>query len=523
MKSFVQRFTDRILGVLSGFDRIRFRGSLRLLSHVAGAASWLNAQGVLLKDFPSFAESMTKRLRKRTEQMAEASGRPVQYLQGFCNKEELVQSIRKEQGVAENGLIAVLSTLETCRSFDLYKNRNTHQIDLVRRQRKALHYYFYFDDGKFGLSHARLNTWFPFDVHICLNGREWLAKDLDKAGIGYLKRDNCFVNISDFAAAQKLAAKQPKIAWPGQLQRLLYRVHPLHHTFFGGDELMAPLTYYWTSEQTEWATDILFRDADALGELYRTLLRRGLEVFQSPDVMRFLGHKVPAHGGVHGRFAGEVVSDLKRRPEGVRLKHRVGRNSVKMYDKFGTVLRVETTLNDPKGLKVYRKRESDPEGGKAWQPLRKGVADLSRRADLSQKSNERYLEGLAAFDCDAPLKTLTDKLCQHVTVNGRRFRGLRPFDPAEVSLLEAVSRGEFAVSGFRNRDIRLLIDGETEDAVERRRSSSRISRKLALLRSHGLIKKIPRSHRYELTTEGRITITALLSARNATPKQLAAA
>ncbi len=146
-------------------------------------------------------------------------------------------------GVAENGLIAVLSTLETCRSYDFYRNRDTQHIDLRRRNRRVLHYYFYFDDGKLGLTHVRLMIWFPFDTHIVINGREWLAKDMDKAGIGYLRRDNCFANSNDFAAAQKLADKHSKIRWTGQLERLLRRVHPLHHKFFRGDELMGPLSY----------------------------------------------------------------------------------------------------------------------------------------------------------------------------------------------------------------------------------------------------------------------------------------
>ena len=125
---------------------------------------------------------------------------------------------------------------------------------------------------------------------------------------------------------------------------------------------------------------------------------------------------LPAHSGVHGRFAGEAVSDLKQRPEGVRIKHRVNRNSLKMHDKFGTVLRVETTLNDPSGWKVLHEKQGDPDGAKSWLPLRKRVADLSRRAQLSQSANARYLEGLGQVDAEMPLSKLTDKLCRPVTV-----------------------------------------------------------------------------------------------------------
>ena len=182
--------------------------------------------------------------------------------------------------------------------------------------------------------------------------------------------------------------QQLRIDWPGQLNRVLRRAHPLHAEFFGGE---GHLDYFWTSEQTEWATDLLFHDSASLTNLYPQLLRRGIETFQSPDVLRFLGRKRPAHGGVNGNFAGEVRTDLKRRKEGVRIKHRAGKNTVKMDNKQPTVLRVETTINDARDLKSYRRADGDPESPRKWRPLRKSVADLPRRAELSQASNDRYL------------------------------------------------------------------------------------------------------------------------------------
>jgi hypothetical protein len=498
---------------------MRFRGTLRLLTSVGGTMAWLSRAGVLIKDFVKFAEGLTKQVRQATEESAAAAGRPVKYLDRFLDKEALVRGIRSEQGLAAHGLIAVLSTLEACSSYDVYRNAQTHQIELRRRQRKCLHYYFYWEDERFGLTQVRLQTWFPFNVHVVLNGREWLAHELDRAKIGYLRRDNCFADIEDFARAQKLADRQPRIAWWQQLDRLLRRVHPLHRRLWKA----SPLEYYWTSEQTEWATDLAFRDAGALAELYDPLIHRGIETFQSADVLRFLGHKLPGHGGVHGKFAGEVVSDLKARPEGLRLKHRAGRNTLKMYDKQGTVLRVETTLNDPRALKVYRRKQGEDTGPRQWLPLRKSVADLTRRAELSQAANERYLESLGTINTDTPLKQLTDKLCRPVQDGKRQYRGLRPFDPDEVRLLQIISRGEYQIAGFRNRDVRESIYGTTDDDRQRRRQSAAVSRKLAMLRAHALIKKIPRTHRYLLTQQGATVMAALLAARNATLAQLNAA
>jgi hypothetical protein len=471
---------------------------------------FLSQVGVLLKDFGAYAEGLTQRLRRQTEKAAEAAGRPVRYLERATDKEELVQKIRAEEGMTKQGLIAVFRTLENCISYDVYHNRQTQQIDLRRGPRKCLHYYFYFLDPMFGLTQVRLQTWLPFDVRVVLNGREWLCRQLDTAKIGYLRRDNCLAWVADFARAQKLSDRQARIDWPKHLDRLLARVHPLHRALFAP----CPQSYYWSIEQSEWATDVAFRSAESLGKLYQALIHHGMETFQSPDVMRFLGHRLPAHGGVHGKFSGEIVSDLKHRPEGVRLKHRVGRNSLKMYDKQGTVLRVETTINEVRGLKVFRRKDDDPKGPRQWLPLRKGVADMSRRAQLSHAANGRYLETLATIDSDTLLKDLTERLCRPVQEGARRHRALNPLSSEDARLLEIVARGEYQIAGFRNRDLRVAWYGETDDRVQRRRQSSAMTRKLALLRAHRLIRKIPGTHRYLLTKAGTVSIAALLAARN---------
>jgi hypothetical protein len=287
-----------------------------------------------------------------------------------------------------------------------------------------------------------------------------------------------------------------------------------------------PIDRYWSVDQAEWATDVMFKDPASLAAVYPGLVRHAMLNLSSDDVLRFLGKKVPASGRVHRGITAEVASDLKDRIEGVRVKHRVGVNSVKAYDKQGSVLRVETTINDARGFKVYR-----PSGGKddkpdvplAWLRLRKGVADMPRRAQVSQASNDRYLKALAAVDVKTPLKDLATPLCQparsKVGKGGgatRRVRALNPLSTADAQLLSAVNRGEWAVNGFRNRDLRgLLYAGPAKDKQESKRRSGVVTRKLRLLHAHELIKKVPRTHRYQLTDRGRVAITALLAAREA--------
>ena len=118
MKGFIQRHGEKVLGVLSGFDRMRFRGTLRLLTTVGGTMSWVSRAGVLLKDFVKFAEGLTRQVRQATEENAAAAGRAVRYLDRFMDKEALVRRIRGEQGLAANGLIAAPSPVNKPRGTD---------------------------------------------------------------------------------------------------------------------------------------------------------------------------------------------------------------------------------------------------------------------------------------------------------------------------------------------------------------------------------------------------------------------
>jgi hypothetical protein len=274
--------------------------------------------------------------------------------------------------------------------------------------------------------------------------------------------------------------------------------------------------YYWSADETEWASDIMFKSPERLAALYPRLIQHGMQNLCSADVMRFLGRKLRSEQGPPGNFVGEVVSDVKHRPEGMRIKHRLNRNAIKMYDKEGSVLRVETIINDPRDMKVYRTREGDKHGALAWRRLRKGVADLHRRAQVSQASNERYLTSLATVENTMALGELAERLCQPVVWKGKRVRALNPLAGDDARLLEAVNRGEFHVNGFRNRDLRPLLYGDREvTREERRRQSSCVSRKLRMLRAHGLIHKVSKTHRYVLTTKGTQAVNALLAARAA--------
>lgn len=520
MLRFIQRHAKKIIGMLNGWDRLRLRGTFRWLANVDGMESYLYQAGVPLKDFRAYALAATEEVRQATARTAEEVGRPVEYLESSATrKEDMAREIAQRDGIQE-GLICVLSCVEPCRSYQVGRHPEKKHLQLRSGYRKCLHHYFYYQHPVVGFMHARLQTWFPFTMHVCLNGREWLARQMDAEGIGYLRRDNCFVQVANVERAQQLLDKQLRVSWTSLLNRIALQAHPAQKTIFGRHSL--DLDYYWSAEESEWASDIMFRSAEDLAALYPRLIQHGMRNLGSVDVMRFLGRKMPQHGGVSGKFQGEVVSDLKHRPEGMRIKHRLKSNTLKMYDKQGSVLRVETTINDASDMKVFRPKEGEPRGKKSWRPLRKGIADLYRRAEISQAANERYLESMATVEDTVSLEELTRQLCQPAELDGRRVRALNPFSLDDAKLLSAIQRGEFLLNGFRNRDLRPLLFGTTEtSSPEIRRQASAVTRKLRLLRAHGLIRKVPKTHRYMLTTRGQSAIAALSAARQADAAKLA--
>jgi hypothetical protein len=374
---------------------------------------------------------------------------------------------------------------------------------------RCSHLYFYVQDPRFGLLHLRLQTWFPFLIHICLNGHEWLARQMDDKGLGYRKADNRFTWVEDFEQAQSLADAQLRTDWVALCEDLRRTYHPLHEKI--GKPL--GLSYYWTAPQSEFSSDVLFHDQAVLDRLIPRLILHGMLNLGSEQVMRFLGKQL------NGQFGGEVVTDLRRGSEGVRLKHWVNQNSIKLYNCLN-VLRPETTIHNAGDLKVYRTPETRPDAPMAWYHLRRSVADLYRRAEISKAANLRYLTALAAASVTTPLAEEAAKVCQPVRRDQRRHRALNPFEAADAQLLAAVNRGEWALKGFRNGDIRALLFGQPKDKKQQRSQAAKVSRRLALLHAHGLIAKVSHTYRWQLTEKGRRIATALLAARQADTNKL---
>jgi hypothetical protein len=516
MDQFIMKHRDEIAGVLSGFDRIVFRGWLRSLSYPEGMKGYLWANQVRLVDFGTHAHEVSERVKAAVRAQAAEMGRPEHYLTSADeDKETLARAIAARDGIDE-GLVCLLSCVEPCQTFEIYRNRELHRLQLVARRRKCLFLYQYWMDPEFGFLHARIQTWFPFAMQIWMNGREWLARQMDRAGLRYVRHDNCFPWVADWARAQRLLDAHRHTSWPRRLDRIARRLNPVHREIFRA----FPARYYWTMHQTEWAIDIAFRRAAVLRRLFPHLLHYALTVLHSQDILRYLGRPVRRDGEVPKNFRGEVTTDLKVREEGVRVKHTVDGNSVKLYDKaftaVGSVLRAEATRQRTDGYRVYRRKEGDQTGPKTWRVLRRGVADASRRAAVSERAVERYLDALAWVEDQTTVQDLLARLGQPRDWKGRRVRALDPLHK-DRALLDAVSRGEFTLNGFRNRDLqRIFFGAPADEEREKRRRSAWVSRKLRLLRAHGVIRKVTGTYRYQLTEPGQRAVGAISAALRAT-------
>jgi hypothetical protein len=515
VKNFLRRFASVVLGVLVGFDRWRFRGSKRMLCYPDGVMSFLSRHSILLKQFNKpYAKETTDRLCAAIEKPAEAAGIYRFLNSSRISKEEAALAIAKKHGQRE-GLIAVLGCTEPCQNLRVRKNHQAQKLEVRVEPGKCLHYYHYYLDVEFGLRYTRLQSWFPFTMHMGLNGRDWLAQQMTKAGIDFIKKDNCFTWIKDFAAAQELLDGQLRTKWQPLLDRWARESFPLSDTL-----LESAVPYYWSVQEAEFATDVAFRSAEDLAKVYPLFVQHAYASLRGQDLLQFMNYRVRPDGRPFAM--GEVTTTIKELLEGTCVRHHVLRNLLKMYDKMMSVLRIESMLLDLEHFKVFRTKEGDNDGPMSYRRLRKGVADMHRRALVSAKINDRYLSSLATVEEKQTLGEVTKDISQRVAWKGRMHRALNPLAPEDASLLEAVSRGEFMIDGFSNRQIRAILypEAESADAAMQKRKSAKVTRLLRLLRAHGLIAKVPKAHRYHVTEKGRVSLSVILAARASNTKVL---
>jgi hypothetical protein len=516
MTTFESIHQQHIESKLVMFDRLIFKGHLSTLHYGDNFRVFLWRQGIPISQFSDYVQKASAALKKHAQQFAETQGRPFVYLESSHTratgetKEALAKQIADRDGIS-HGLICVLSVVQPCLSFDLRKDSHGRRA-LSRRKRKCLHFYYYFIDRQFGFMHVRLQSWFPMEIQVYINGREWLCRQLDHNNVSYERYDNALLHIEDTDIAQKLCERFVKRKWRRVLNRFANLVNPWLPVLRTADVA----DYYWVVDQAEVATDIMFKSCAQLRQLMPDILEHATLKLSAHDILTFAGRQ---------RLRTEITTDHKLRPEGRRVKHRIRGNTIKMYDKH-SVLRIETTINKPREFKVVRIRKaSDGRTSRRYMAMRKTVSDLWRFLQVGSAANKRYLEALAHVQPKGKAVNQLDRLCQTRIVNGKRHARFNPVAADDCDLFAAVLRGEHTITGFRNRDLaKNLYDTPPRSTNQARRRCIRVSRKIAKLRAHKLIAKVPRSRLYRVTPLGHAVMSAAVAFRHQSfPTLLAAA
>ncbi len=516
MNTIVTHFKNVVKGVLNGFDRIVFKGYLRPFMNVSGVNRFCQTHGILNKNYKSWMMEQTEQIvSDATHYAKDNCGHGILPISSSdTRKEKMVHGIQEQREI-ESGLIGVFSAIESCSSFKAQYCLETGYPRLQKVWTKCKHLYFYYDHPQYGFMNIRLQTWFPYHVQICLNGREWLRRGLEDAGVGFVSRRNKFFDIDDYGIAQRLLDQQLDTQWENMLSGFVGDVFPARTTIIGTYP-----SYYWTLWQSEWATDIIFNSPKDIAPLMDSLLRHAFMTGTYDRVLRYMDRPLKQDGTPRSDNHDEVLSTLLKYADGLRVRHWVNGNSVKGYNELNN-FRAESTMNHPEMFRVYRHaQEQCRNEPKRLLPLRKGVADIVLRAQVSQDINNRFIENLATAKCDTPVREMLDKVVKPSKKDGRRIRGLDPTGK-DLALLQAISDPVFCIEGLDNGALREKLSGKP--GYENRTTkqlSAKISRQLRLLRDHGLIRKLPRQKKYIVTPKGQKLTMALNAMLAASIQQL---
>jgi len=394
-------------------------------------------KGVKIFDYPKFAEPFKDVIRANAERIAQENGLTIEFIRKTnIRKESIIMEKIKERG-DHPGIIHILSAMEACNTYQPWHEKKTGKTFLRPDQGKCLHYYFYFIDPEVGLGYVRVPTWCPFRLQVYINGHNLLASELRKAGIKYTMIDNAFDSLEDADKAQELSDNISIEKLHRKLDEFAFQFCPVYKDF--------NQRYHWSVMQAEYATDIVFKKQDHLQRIYGELLATAIHTVRPENIVTFLGHKLDP------RYQGEMGNNYNVRIEGSRIKHTMGPVSIKMYDKFSKILRIETTSNDMSFFKHFRE-VVHRDGSKSHEmaSLKKNIYSLSFLKDNLRAANKRYLEFISAFDNKEVGRKRLEKVTSSKIENNRNYKGINFFNNEDLTILMAIVRGEFNINGFRN-------------------------------------------------------------------------
>ena len=494
---------EKINGILETFDRMIINGYILQLCNYRQFLYYLIQNNVKLKDFDKFALSQTQCLCNHIEDYIKKNNCKTIYLKsGKIDKSEIVKN-ELDKNSEKLGMITALSTVEICNTMTVIPNKETQKLEVTSKPTKCKHYYFYYNDSEFGLMYLKIQTWFPYNVQIYINGREYLSKILDKNNIKYEMYNNSFSYIEDFNRAQELANDILNQKLSNSFDGLVKQINNLLPNI----TKIFSSSYYWCIDQCEFATDINFKSREDLSKIYKTLVETTYFAFSSEDIYSFFGRNISK---IHNFSKGEIVSDLRHRYQGYRIKFKINNNQIKMYDK-GNNLRIEVTINNPKDFKVLKEKEKvinhkEIIKEKVWLPMGKSIANLYRYVEISKSITKRYIEALPELDLNKPTLSEIKNVSEKIKINNKIISGFNLLNNETLKVLQVISNGKYLINGFNNKNIRKEIFDNSESKF----IINKTTRLLAKLKAHGIIKKVFKKNKYYLTTNGRNLISSIL-------------
>ena len=488
-----EKYADQISAVLTCYDRMVIQGVVPNWCCSESITHYFYCNGIKIFDFANFTQPLTRKIRDNAEQIARDNGIEIEFIRKVkaFRKDDRIEEIIKTSGKTE-GLIHIFSAMEQCNSFKPWHDKTTGKTFLKPDGGKCLHYYFYFIDKELGLCYLRVPTWCPFRLQFYMNGHNLLANKMKKKDISFETLDNSFSYLSDQEMAQKLSDRINPEDIHKALDAFAKRYCPVV------SELN--MSYSWTIMQIECSTDIIFKSPEFLQPVYDEIIKTAIFSVKPDNIATFLGQRITYN------CKKEVGTNYNQRFLGTRIKHHMGDVSIKMYDKHGIVLRIESTCNDVGSFRVMRKVDHrDGTSTEQKAPMKKSIYSLYQLFTIMKAANYRYLEFISTFDDHSNGDRHLTEVTKAVSENHRSFKGLNFFDERDLSVLETIGRGEFMTFGMRNCDVRKYMKGV---------SSSAMSRIFKRLRLHGLIERQIHSYKYFPTELGKSVIAAGLSIRS---------
>jgi hypothetical protein len=458
-----------------------------------GMAIYFRMIGSKCFDFHNIFTPITEIIKKNAERTATENGMEVEYIRNVkaFRKDDKIADIIEERGGHE-GLIKIYSQLETSKTYKPWTDKTTGKTGFKNDTTKCLHYYFYFIDKLLGLCFVKVPTIAPFTVTVYFNGHGWLESKLRKENIAYQRIENAFTYIEDYTRAQELSDK--------------IRVEDIHQVLDIFMDRYCPLPKEWdlkwnyTISQVEYAMDIVFKKQDELKPIYDNIVKTAFHTITPENIATFLGKRLTV------KFEGEMGSRYNERVLGTRIKHQMGELSVKIYDKFGKVLRIEVTAYDVSKLNAFRdvfKRNGEIEAKVA--PVKKNIYSLFVLIPVFKQIIGRYLEFISSFDDPTDGVKKLDAVTTDKKTDKKTFKGLNFFNKQDEAILLAIANGKFTINGLRAKNLKSVFPDLPP---------WKISNILSRLKNIGLIKKISNSYKYYVTALGKSVITTGLFLKN---------